>query len=480
MKNKSLLLALIPAVALLIPTTNVMGNVNADETVTLSTANAINFTQSFNGNLKLSATTTYMISTVTYVDYVSSNARTRYYYFYDQFTGEDYIISDFTGAAYELAISTSNEVIQNAITDEEGNQVLFKNKHASPFDGLKSLNATKVNSYFTFKEVENGYVATANDLAYGVLNNPLTRFYISLEAEMYNWDKNTYEELIEDLTFTLDSNFKVTGASFNILNQDKWGAIRERFDLTIEKVTSIPTLQSVAPKMSEEDLLVFEEKISNFQDKIKVGNFKQHIDLPEMQAAYDTFYAFNNVSPTLPNMAISNVALNDATNGITYIGTVEEGGAYYPYAFSPQADKYSQVTELSFSSLDAYLPSLKTLGSEFFVKTSENTYIFDIESFNYADFNFCDKILRHIFSGVDPLILYSYTYIDDLSYDYQFESLTIQFDENDIPSVTLTFEKQGYRCRSISTFSKFGEVDLTKEETLKSVIPFIENIYLHG
>ena len=175
-------------------------------------------------------------------------------------------------------------------------------------------------------------------------------------------------------------------------------------------------------------------------------------------------------------MYISNVALNDATNGKTYIGVVSEAGAYYPYAFSPLAGEYSSVTEIVFSSLEEFLPNYSNISGDFFIKEGD-TYTFDLSSFKYNDIPFSEKILSSLYSGFDPLVIYGGNYVDYSTYTYNFKKLVYEFDSNDNLVVTLSFKTDIGNLVSRSTFSKFNETDLAKEPTLNEVVPFIQQLY---
>lgn len=478
MKNK-FLLTLLPLIALVSPMSTSVSPLikdkdNTTPDVALEESQINEFLKTFKSTLHITTTANIYGDNFTYDDYVSTNARTSIISYFNTSLFESYVTSDFLGSSYELYLDLSNEVKERALLDETDASVPFKGNFSSPFLSLANLKATNFNNYFSIKATEKGFIATAKNVTYGLLTNPLSKFYLDLET--FFWEESSLEIIVSDLEFTLNEEGVCTGYSFNEIKRDAYGGYQSSFNAKVEKVSSVPTLEKHTSLMTSEQLNEFNTKVSSFQNKLKNGNFTQTIEFVGTAVKYDNFYAFNNINNTLPNMYLSNVALNDASKGKTYIGVVSEAGAYYPYAFSPIAREYSPVTKLVFPSLEEFLPNYSNISGDFFIKEGD-TYTFDLSSFRYNDIPFSEKILSSLYSGFDPLVIYGGNYIDYTTYTYNFKKLVYEFDSNDNLVVTLSFKTDVGNLVSRSTFSKFNETDLAKEPTLNEVVPYIQELY---
>ena len=74
---------------------------------------------------------------------------------------------------------------------------------------------------------------------------------------------------------------------------------------------------------------------------------------------------------------------------------------------------------------------------------------------------------------LDPFIQFLGFYLDD--YSYNFNRLSIGFDEFGYPYGTLSYNYSSFVIESSFNFSNVGEVDLVNEDSIETAVSFIRN-----
>ena len=412
---------------------------------------------------------------IQYIDQIGANNRVnRMYvqgYLYDEFS----VVKSGAGHALQEYISTENEVKTRTLTHENGEPVNYDIYYGNPFKSFANLSNSQINSYFNISEKDSNYVLTANDLAYGALTKSLVNFYPEMNA--YIWDYLTYNVSIEDLEITILNDGTPSSMSFTRVKKDRFGAIQEPIVAKFESLSKIQTVQALEPKMSENDALEFETKITNFQEKLSAGNFTQHISIEmdeQLIVEYGNYYAYTgNQNSYLPSMAISDCPLYDPNYGYTFVTLTLTSEGYIPYAVSPESSYEGKMNDTVYTSIDEIIPHFDYISSDFFEKV-ESYYVFDLLAFLYSDVQFASSILTDVLSIFDPGYTILGLYLDN--YTYTLDCLYLGFDSNGNLFGELTYFLGSTFC---SAFFTFEEIGTTVLEDIPSIASALDFFYLY-
>ena len=471
------LLVLTPLVIATAGTSVAFAN-NSSTSLELSTAVTANTNLFFKNTYEIKSTLELFYEvpiTFEIFDQVSPSNRVSKSFLYGDLYEELSFVRSAAGHAQEEYISLSNEVELRAITDSEGNPINYDEYYGNPFKSFANLSNSQINSYFDiYKNDENLYVLTANDLAYGALTKSLINFYP--ELNLYYWDVPSYTQHIEDFVLVLEDDGTPHSMSFTRVKKDRFGGIKEPVSAEFNKISKVETLQPVSPSMNETEANEFKAKLDAFQEKLSEGNFTQEFyvtynDTPIVK--YNTYYSLNvNYGSSLPNMIISDCPLYDANYGQTFVSIVRTTDGYIPYAVSPEAGYEGTMNSTVYTSIDEIIPHVNAMSPDFFSKQND-VYGYDMVSIKYDDVYFSASILTAFITSFDPCVSMLGIYLNNNT--YYFDSLYLTFDENDNLMGELNYFANGY---SATTAFKFTNVGTTNLEEIESIAPALEFFYL--
>ena len=458
-------------------------NVNASDDITISNEKATNFLNALKGKIELSTNIEFgydnFIPSLQLIDQLGDSARVNKVSLFGYTVQESYISKLKDGTAAQQYISISNTVEQTVLTDNDGNTLKFDELFASPFARLTKLSADQVNKYFLISETSsNGYQLKATDLAYGTLTSSLLNFYSDYDA--YYWDLSVSES-INNLVFTLDGQGIPTSLSFEKIKKDKFGGIRESYDVDIEVLQELESLQPIKTTLTTEAKNNFVTKMNNFQEKLNKGNFTQNVSISSVllyeDVTYSNCYALNtNYDNQFVQSMICSYPLEEANYGRTYVSLLLTSEGLAPFGISPDSNYYGNMSADYYQSIEEVVPRIGDISADFFTyDATSGLYTFDFASFLYGDDYFCGTLLLSLFGIMDPAVQNLGLYIDD--YTYTFDTLTIGFDENGYPYGTLDYQVYGYPVTSSFTFSDVGTTNILERKDLEEVVKFIQ-LYL--
>ena len=91
------------------------------------------------------------------------------------------------------------------------------------------------------------------------------------------------------------------------------------------------------------------------------------------------------------------------------------------------------------------------------------------------DYSFSVDILNALLTSMDPILVHTNTYIDFSIFDYNLQTLTIVFDEENNLSAHLTYLTSGSLEKVSISFKDFNQTDIRNVEALKGVIDLLIN-----
>ncbi len=458
----------------------------ASNDIELSSSITNNLTAQLKGALDLEADIDFKYSTqltsLKIHDQIDSSNRTNIIYYKDKVIQESYLIKNSKGYAEEKYLTISNTTETREIVDSSNNAVKFNVEYGSPFTTLSTLSNEKINSYFSISLNENNYILKAKDYAYGILANPLLTFYYDYDGLI--WD-DSYTRSIENLVLTLDSNGYLINVNFDKIKKDIFGGIKENYDITVSSIDgSVKTLTPIESSLTESQKNNYQNKITDFQNRINNGNFTQNISLSAESVeldgySYSSYYALNEDDDNLMQGMICSLPLYDQSHGETYLGMFKvassetDGNTYSSVGISPDDDFSGTITEYGTTEIKKVIPNIADISIDLFTyNETKDTYIFDFDEFLYDDVHFCSTLLISLFGVVDPLVhnLGLYTY-DGSS--YYFDTLEIGFDTNNNLYGVLSYSYYGYDFTSTFSFSNVGETNLIGNENISKIVDYL-------
>lgn len=473
--KKLLVLALIPLLGVASVNEHVVTNKNNEAPKYLSSTIISTFLSKLKGAHKIeSNVTTSTKNNYLHYDEVEDTAR----YFKlskdNVVTFEDYVISDSNNFAYKTKINISNNAETLPLFEDDGKtQLTFQENYGSAFRRLVNISENQFNSYFIASETSDNIKLTLTDLGYGFLNHDLSDFFYYVEE--YVWDNASYNIYIDDVEFLLDKDGTLNSFNFKRVQKDKFGGFFEDFACKISYISRVKRLEGLEAKMDDSNKNIFLDKVNNFQAKINQGNFTQNIkNTVNGGIEYNTYFVFDSLDPIIPSMMVSDLALYDMSYGQTFFGVLPVAGAYTPYAFSPESDFMDTYSNLNFATFEELLPNFARISADFFEFKNER-YILDFTSLTIVDYSFSVDILNALLTSMDPILVHTNTYIDFSIFDYNLQTLTIVFDEENNLSAHLTYLTSGSLEKVSISFKDFNQTDIRNVEALKGVIDLLIN-----
>jgi hypothetical protein len=427
------------------------------------------------------------ISSALYGEYrtVIESSESNYYselYFNNKLTSYLSHVKDTNGDLLEENLNIDNAVYTTNVVQDSVN-VSYNSIHTTLFKNIEKIADSDLNKYFTSYKVSDGYQVILTSLGEGLLFSSFSNFFNTIDT--YKWDNETLTYVYHDFVLSFSDSLDLSKIEFLRHKKDKYGGYREFYEIEVSDITDKIGLKPVESKMSESAKVNFETALKNFDDKLASGNFTHNINILGTPYNYSNFYDFTSHKEDFPDMMLSNLILDDASNGATYLGVVKENtGTYKPYGFSPYSDNYSSLTELKWDNVASLVPNLSKISSDFFssgTTTLNGTkYKFDISNFPYFNFSFGERLLSSLYGGFDPVVIYGGFYVNYNVYNYTFRTLEINIDKNGNISTVLSFENEYGVTSSESSFKNFGTTDLENEATLKEGVDYIKDVYNGG
>lgn len=487
MKTRKILPVFVVSLALLGTTAGLQLNAqNANEkAVQISSTLVSKLNTFFAGKVQLSSTFTFVNDAennlpIRFVDQVDENNRVQYLYANlgegEQLIVESYLTKDALGYAKQKYLTLENEVYDRELQDSNGKPVLYDDYFANPFRFIKKLTVDQYNKYFAYAENGTTFVLEANDYAYGLITNDFINFYTDYDT--YIWDSASLEYYLDDFKITGTTDGDVTNISFIKVKKDKFGGLQTSYNIEVDGLEQLATLNPVQASMDTQYLEEFTSKLESFQEKLNIGNFTEtftfdfYVGTPyENQMIYSNYYSLDDTNEY--PMMISDLALNAGEQGLTYTAaTINYNNEYVQIGISPETEYIDVMNQNTYSSIEEIVPLMNTISGDFFTY-SDGIYKFDISSFLHADFYFAVDILYAICGECDNAFTLLGIYQNNN--DYVFDSLEITFDENGIPSGKLGFYYNNLPCFSTFSFSNVGTTDLTQIDTIKELYSFFLN-----
>lgn len=444
-----------------------------------------NFTKELKGNVILSANITFnyqsALKNLQIEDEVDSTHRTNRLIYENSVIQETHIAKKLTGDASEIGnavenyLSISNTIESRDIVDSSNAGIKFDSYYSSPFTKLSKLTNAQINSYFDISKNGDDFILTANELGYGILSEPLLKFYFDYDS--FIWD-SSYVRSIEDLVLKLDSEGNLQHIGFTKIKKDIFGGISEAYDIDVRTSTvSEFELKPLKSLMSADQEEIFANKLTAIQELLNQGNFTQNITIrpygSSSAISYNNYYALNDT--LLPGM-ISSFPLEDNSYGETYIGMFKNSDTektYNSYGISPDSDYYGSISDLETGEMKKVVPTLSKISADFFTYNEHlNEYSFDFSDFIFDDTHFCSTLLISIFGVVDPSVhnLGLYTY-DGSS--YYFTNLKFRFNDDNTLSGDLYYNYYGTSYVCTFEFSDFGSTTFQDKADISKVVDYI-------
>lgn len=419
-------------------------------------------------------------------DQIDSSNRTNIIYYKDKVIQESYLIKNSKGYAEEKYLTISNAIETREIVDSSNNEVKFNVEYGSPFATLATLSNKQINSYFSVSSDENNYILEAKEYAYGILANPLLKFYYDYDGLI--WD-DSYTRSIENLVLTLDSNGYLINVNFDKIKKDIFGGIKENYDITVSSINgSVKTLSPIESSLTESQKSDYQTKITDFQNRINNGNFTQQIDIESENSiietyyeysTYSNYYALNEDDDNQMQGMLCSLPLLDSSHGETYLGMFKvsssetDGDTYASVGISPNDDYSGTISEYGTTDIEEVIPNISDISIDLFTyNEAKGTYIFDFDDFLYDDVHFCSSLLISLFGVVDPLVHNIGLYTYDGS-SYYFDSLEIGFDSLNNLYGVLSYNFYGYDVKTTFSFKNVGTTDLMSQEDLSIIIDYL-------
>ena len=395
---------------LLLITPLLLGGVSGQATPNYAAdTNDIELSSALTSNMALFLKSQYQITTdflvdgevpITMVDQIGPENRNSRLYYQGHLISEQSVKKSPTGGTTGEYINIKNEVHSREFLTEDEQPILFDINYGNPLKNLANLSNSQINSYFNVAKEDLNYVLTATDLAYGVVTKNMINFFEDLTSLIY--DEDTKTEEIADLVINLNEYGEPSNMTFTKITKDRFGAVTNDFECSIESISEVSTLTPVEAKLTEDEALVFETKLANFQEKLNKGNFTQHFTIYNGAHSYSNYYQINeDTDSPFGRIMFSDMPLVDQNYGNTFVGLLETGSGLQQYAVSPEANFSGTMSDTVYSDISTLIPQFTAISSDFFFKDGDE-YVFDIESFLHADVYFCAEILTAIMSFIDP------------------------------------------------------------------------------
>lgn len=456
----------------------------SDNNIVLNDEVVSTFKNSFKGNIELKTNLTFLYDSylppITIIDQFDDNNRINFIKYNNMTLQEIYLKKELSGYVVEEFLTISNEVEYRYVEDSNGEYIPFNANYGSPFKCFTTLSSKQLNSYFDIEENASNYVLKANEMAYSIFSNPILNFYTDYDYML--WD-NSVNEYIENLEIIINKTGVPTGFSFDKIKKDIYGAIKENYDVKVSIIDEVDTLKPIKSNLNEDVKNDFVNKMSTFQNKLNEGNFAQNITFTSEALAqdiiYTNYYDFSgNENSTFVDAMICSFPLEETSQGETYVCILNDGTTsnpiYTPYGISPSSNFYQSISSDTFSSLEEFIPNLGRISPDFFTYNSRNKlYTFDFSSFIHGDSYFYGELLTSLFGMLDPFVQFLGFYLDN--YSYNFNKLSIGFDELGYPYGTLSYNYSSFIIESSFNFSHLGEVDLENESSIETAVSFIRN-----
>ena len=406
------------------------------------------------------------------------------YHTYNQLLSKQSYIANEEGNALQQYLTLDNKVSTRDLLDTEKNPLKFDNYFASLFDSMSFVTVNNFDTYFSVMSANNdGFVLTLTDVGYGAFYKDFIDFYQDVDG--FAWDSLSLEYLIDDFVINFDKDANPIDMSLSKTKKDKFGGYKENITATLSTLDEVVGLTPHVGKMNSSSKNNFDSMVKRAMDLISGGNFTHRIEIKGTMYEYNNYYSFTGDTTNLPHMMISDLIMDDASSGETFIAVIEENsGTLKPYGFSPFADKYGSLTDITFKNYLELIPNLSLLSSDFFEVQLEsdvmgNFYKFDISKFSQFDYYFADDLLRVLFGGFDPVVIYGGFFVNYNIYDYTFNSLIFQ-ETNSGFEYTLSFTNQYGDFNAVCKFTNVGTTDITKVDRIKEGVNYIKDVYLGG
>lgn len=472
---KKLILLIIPTILLNlsphIKETSNNGDVNLNNSITN------NLIAKLNGSIELNANITFHYNSYyqnfNIIDQIDASNRVNIININNMTIQESYIKKGNNGEAIESYLSISNTIEERDIVDSNSQKVAFSSMFASPFASFTKLSNEKINSYFDITETDTSFLLKANSLGYGIFSSQLLKFYYDYDS--FIWDGSVTRS-IKNLILSIDKEGNPLNLTFEKIKKDIFGGIKETYDINICSLSKIKELSPEKPLLSDEQLILFKNKLNDFQNLLDKGNFTQNIAITQKGSTqgyyYSNYYALDVDSERgFPPAMLCNLPLYDASYGETYLGLFETDSGYSTVGISPDKDFSSIIEETESSDIKAVIPNINKISCDFFKYDESNgTYIFDLTNFLYADSYFSGNLLLALFGIADPAVNQLGLYINN--YSYSFNSLTLKFDDAGGLSGTLNYNYSGYIIESKFSFTNIGTTNLLDEESISKPVSY--------
>ncbi len=370
------------------------------------------------------------------------------------------------GFAVEQYLDYSNSIKTRPI----GNgRVLFSDFYGSPLVKVAGSSAL-LEQYFSISQSSDGYLLKANAKGLSKAASNFSEFF-AFHGDEFLWDATSTKTGISELSISTDSSGIPTKLNFIKTKWDKFGGIKVSYDSTLETIAAVSDLSTYQSSMDAIHKVELSSAIANLGEKIAVGNFTETIVQPYVATyvqipEYHNYYQFDGYGY---GVMLSDLPYEAAGYGITYMGiALNEMYGYYLCAVSPEANYFGITMQEYKQDLSECLPSLYRLSPEFF-EYEEGKYVFDMDKCTIDDFYFSVSILDAIFGGFEPSFAkWGYFLSNIVTYTYELKKMTIEIDEDNIPSFELDYvDFIGNTVTAKASFSDFGTTDLTKNDTLK-------------
>lgn len=428
------------------------------------------FCSFFNDDFQASTimTNTYNGVTLTILDQVSDSAKTTILYEDGQAISTQFIVENSSGIAVESYLDISNTVQTRSLSSS----LAFDGNYGSPLSAVTS-DSTKLETYFTITEAEDGYDYTATATGISMLTQAFNSFF-EFYQDSYTWDSKTQQDLLSSLTIHTSSTGTPETMDFIKTRKDHFGAMKVGYASTLSTIAEgeLLTLEPDTFNGSDEALTALETSLDLLATNLSSGNFRQDVTLPNSDLVsggysnYSNYYQFTTDSDGgIYGAMLQNIPYEASTYGKTYIGlAVDSDGEIYQAGSSPESDVIGATGSDTFTSVSEIVPLIDTIGAGHFTyDESTATYTFELDDYLYNDYYFSFSILEALLGVGDPgIYLFGYMLRDSSSYSFDFHYLSISIDETTgLPSFTLNFTDYNSDTISLVTsFTDFGEVDM--------------------
>ena len=482
MNRKHSLFLLVPAFFTLLSVTSVNEFASAYSITNEQKQNIIN---NLNSSLRIeSNVTSSILGNYIVINEVDNNNFYIEYYTNNQLSAKQSIVKDGEGNALEQYLTLTNEVATREILDANSEPVKFSSNFPSLFNSIDAVNTGNFDTYFDVLVSNSDQIRlTLTDVGYGLFFKNFTNFFKDVDG--FVWDASSLEYLIEDFTIDFTTLGEPTNMSLTKTKKDKFGGYKQNISSSIEHLSEVSGLKPYVSSLYETSKNKLNSIIETAMNSISSGNFTHRIEIKGTMYEYNNYYSFTGDTTDLPHMMISDLIMDDASSGETFITVIEENdGTLKPYGFSPRAETYGTLTDITFANYQELIPDLRKLSVDFFDVQLESDvmgyfYKFDISKFTQFDYYFANDLLRVLFGGFDPVVIYGGFFVNYAIYDYTFNYLTIESTTNGF-AYTLNFTNEYGDFNAVCSFKNINTTDITNVDRIKSGVEYIKDVYLGG